>query len=512
MKYCPFCHAQLNDTAAFCGMCGSKLESFVQNEPPMQATQPYRPVDTQNANPYTPYTEPAPQPTSNLDSFGGFDSQPVNQNDPFADFDSRPINQSDSFSGFDSALINGDAPAFKAEPANYGTVYAQPANSETVYAEPLYQNGPQNMPAPPEPLYQNGPQNMPAPPEPYYPAAGAGIQRSPLTNTAIETIRRNCRSILVVIIAVLLTINVVANLLSAFDRFDNQDYVATDFVNDKMDEIDDELNDQIAENEKKASKYKGYKEYEQVEKYKKSVKKDIKSVKNSIQDYFSTYYSYFALVNQVGIATMALVAAIAFWFLFASSSQKSPYMKTGGLSALKGVGTTHMVFFCFFGAAAIAIVGTLHFFSSKIFSWAINQLEKISNFVIGKTALKVLNISPEKIESFLTSSKPTVIFIVSYIVLALVTLLLIVFAARLISSVNKIQNSLDPQNPPSNISAFAAVMLFIFGILSLAGLFNIKNTYDLLATLTGAGYRFSIGAWIFKYRSSMAPIVKASKR
>ena len=437
MKYCPFCHAQLNDDAAFCGKCGSNQEAFSQNGQPQQTPNLFTSPVAQPVNSYTPVAEPKPQTINQSVALNGLNSQPIKQSTGYGDSDLNSV--------------NNEAPVYRS------TADPKPSSD----------------------------------------------------NPAVEAIKRNCRSVLVIVIAVLLSINVISNLLSAFEKFENQNYAATDFVNDKLDDIDDELDDQISETEKKALNYDDYSEYKQVQEYKKSVQRDMRNVKRGVNKYFSTYYSYFSLLNQIGIAVMALIAAIGFWLLYINGTQKTPGMKTGGLSTLNCAATMHMVFYCFFGAAAIVIVTVLQIFSSNVISWCLNQLHTASKTVVGKIALRILNISPGKIENFLTDSRLTTIFIVAYIVLVLTLVLLVFFSARLISSVKKIQRCVKSQTAASKLSVFAAIILFVFGTLSLSGVANIRNAYDVFAVLTSAGYKICIGAWIFKYQSSMAAFSKS---
>lgn len=393
----------------------------------------------------------------------------------------------------------------------------QPANQ---YPDP-YSQQPVNQNAytvPPQPVNQFDNFNEPFP-QPGFagePAAEPGYTYYdtqppvPLSGgNDSETIKRNFSSIIVVIIAVLLSFNVAFNLLSTIQKFNNQDYGLTEFIDEKVEELSDDVEDELSKDSKKNP----YADYEQVHDYEKSVKKDVKNVKKQINNSFSTYYSYFSFVNGLGIVTAALVAAIGFWLLFVNSMQKSPDMKTGGLSTLKGAGIMHIIFYCFFGATSIVLVGVLQFFSKNISTWVIDQINNVSDSVVGIVAFETFDTSPEKIADFLNSgSTLKTIFIVSYAVLTVIFVLLVIFAIRLVSSVNKIQNSIDNQIPLSKPSAFAAVMLFVFAAISLLSfatplIFSIKivrNIFDALSILTGAGYMILIGVLILMFRNSVS--------
>ncbi|MBO4468687.1 MAG: hypothetical protein J5766_05240 [Clostridia bacterium] len=315
MKYCPYCRAQLNDSAAFCGSCGSPQPAMQQFEQPT-----YPPVSQ-------PFQQPAYPPINQPPVEQSFE-QPIGQpfEQPFGQQYEQPFDQ----------------PVGQPYEQPFGQQYEQPFDQpvgqpfEQPYQQPFEQPypaaafdpsaWPQDVPGAPtsQPVYGDN-FNYPQPNEDNF------------SSPVVDAVKKICRSPLVIAIAVLISASIILQFLASYVSFYSRESTIAHaaeqivsvfgdnaFSSDVKDEIIEGMSDSLSE------------------------------------------YSAAELTATIVSLILPLMTAIGFYLVYAAGMQKGPGLKTGGLKTLKVISIIQLVLTCLSAVLIFLAVAIIQFIPSII--------------------------------------------------------------------------------------------------------------------------------------------------
>lgn len=195
--------------------------------------------------------------------------------------------------------------------------------------------------------------------------------------------------------------------------------------------------------------------------------------------------NYFKAIG-VFAAIPSVIYLIGLWLIFAGAQQRgSDSMPTSGLTTIKVMAILTLVCCCIaLGLTEIlcivGIIGTARygfFTNTNRYDYAYDHTEMINNFA-------------------------GALFIGLAIGALIVYVILIVYEAKIISTINAVKGTILTGNPNYKVSGFVAVMNFIVAFFSLFGLFA-GGFAAMLAEACSITALICFGILIFKYKSAM---------
>ena len=199
-------------------------------------------------------------------------------------------------------------------------------------------------------------------------------------------------------------------------------------------------------------------------------------------------YQYKGLTVGMGIIGLipSVIYAIGIWSVFAAANnRRSDGMSTAGLTTIKVMEIIGLVFACI-GLAAVLILAVVGFAGIRTLGGYIGNYG--SNY------------------SSVVSDVLPVVFVTLMIGVAIGLVLVIIYAAKIISSINTVKRTILTGNADYRVSGFVAVMNFIIAFFSLFSAFS--GSFATLSTVCSIASLICFGILLFKYKSAMLKLIR----